>query len=69
MRSPGLRRACGLLRGFRRLARDRRGQAVTEYVAVAGALVITGLLLSGILGSGLRDFVNGTILNVRTIAP
>jgi hypothetical protein len=61
--------AGGLVRRVRHLVRDARGQGVTEYIAVAGMLVITGLLLSGILGRGLRAFVQGAVLNVRTIAP
>jgi hypothetical protein len=58
-----------IVRRLRHLVRDPRGQAVTEYIALAGVLVVTGLLVSGILGRGLRAFVNLVTLNVRTIAP
>jgi hypothetical protein len=52
-----------------KLALDARGQATSEYVTLAGVLVLTGLVISGILSDGLRAFVRGALLNVRTIAP
>jgi len=59
----------GLVRRLRHLTGDARGQATTEYVALAGVLVVTALLLSGILSNGVRTFVRLVIFNVRTIAP
>jgi hypothetical protein len=66
----GLRTRCAWLgERLRRVASDQRGQTVAEYVVLAGVLVVTGLIVSGILGRGLRAFVNLVVLNVRTVAP
>jgi hypothetical protein len=45
------------------------GQSTVEYVMAAGMLVATGLVISGILTSGARDFLRSVVREASFLSP
>ena len=45
------------------------GQSTVEYVMAAGILVATGLVISGMLTSGARDFLRRVIHEASFLSP